>query len=84
MGVQNIHLATRLVRQSFVNTVIKSDLSVCGVVESWLKGSSGIMDAELFGTDWVWFGKERQGRTEQGLNGSNARRLGPSNLREIQ
>ena len=42
VGAQNIHLINRTVRQSFVNTVMKSDLSVCGVVESWLKDSSSI------------------------------------------
>ena len=67
VGVQNIHLASRTTRQSFVSTVKESKLSVCGVVESWLKGSSNIMDAELFGSDWVWFGKDRMKRKGGGL-----------------
>ena len=67
VGVQNIHLASRTTRQSFVNTVKESKLFVCGVVESWLKGSSNIMDAELFGSDWVWLGKDRMKRKGGGL-----------------
>ena len=66
VGVQNIHLTSRTTRQSFVNTVKESKLFVCGVVESWLKGSSNIMDAELFGSDWVWL-KDRMKRKGGGL-----------------
>ena len=42
-------------------------LGLCGVVESWLKNSSEVMDSELLGTEWIWVGKDRKGRRGGGL-----------------
>ena len=56
---------------------MKSDLSVCGVVESWLKDSSSVMDAELYGTEWQWFGCDRQSRRGGGLGYLVRRALKP-------
>ncbi len=77
MAVQNIHLVNGFVRQAFVNIVKESDLSVCGVVETWMKNKCEIMQGELFGTEWEWFGKGRIGRRGGGLGFMVRRELKP-------
>lgn len=62
----NIHLRKASKRQLFLKAV-RDCLDVCGVVESWLQESSNIMDAELYSTEWCWFGKDRKGRRGGGL-----------------
>ena len=47
------------------------------MVESWLKDSSSVMDAELYGTEWQWFGCDRQSRRGGGLGYLVKRALKP-------
>jgi hypothetical protein len=47
--------------------VRESNLCVCGVVESFLKDSKNIMEAELYGSEWCWIGKIEKAVEEVGL-----------------
>jgi hypothetical protein len=68
MGVLNIHLVNKVKRQLFVKAIMeKSELSICGVVESWLVDSAGMMEAEIYGTEWMWLGRGRKGKKGGGL-----------------
>ena len=73
VGTLNIHLANRWKRQQFIKVVCGSDgkdlvgLDVCGVTESWLQDSAGIMNLELRDSQWHWFGKDRKRARGGGL-----------------
>ena len=67
MGVLNIHLRDVVKRQSFLKAVVNLNLVLCGVVESWLKNSKELMDAELLNTEWAWYGLDRKRRWGGGL-----------------
>ena len=63
----NIHLCDTIKRKVFLQTVINLNLVLCGVVEAWVKNSQQVMDAEVFGTEWSWFGLDRKRRRGGGL-----------------
>ena len=50
------------------------NLTVCGVVESWLREGRYYMDNELSGSDFVWIGKDRPRRRKGGGIGFLVRR----------
>jgi len=43
------------------------NLDVCGVAESGLVDRMYFMEAELYNSEWSWYGKERKGRRGGGL-----------------
>lgn len=63
----NIHLLDVIKRRLFLQAVVNLKLVLCGVVESWLKNSRAVMDAELVNTEWTWFGLDRKRRRGGGL-----------------
>ena len=77
MAVLNIHLVNIVKRQAFLKAISSSEVALCGIVESWLQDSSGVMDAELYGTEWVWFGKDRKGKKGGGIGFLARRSLKP-------
>ena len=79
IGCMNIHLANTWKRQSFKE--VKRKLDICGVVETWLRRSNETMEAELLGTDWVWVGKDRKGRSGGGLGLRGKKELSPKVLK---
>lgn len=64
----NVHLSDVVNRQRFLAAIKQgTNLSVCGVVESWLKNGSAVMAGELLGSEWKWYGKDRKGRVGGGV-----------------
>src|SRR5690242_3521321 len=64
LGVLNIHLSEAGKRQQFLKSVTELNLVLCGVVESWLRNSREVMEAELLilnGVGSAWTEKEGEG-----------------------
>ena len=81
VGSINMHLADEWKRRQILEVVTRrSQLQVCGVVESWLRRSNEVMEAELLGSDWIWVGKDRKGRRGGGIGILARKKLNPKLL----
>ena len=69
IGLINCHISNRDNLEKFLVAVSLMKLDICAVVESWFKGGEGEgrMEERLRGTDWVWMGRDREGRRGGGV-----------------
>ena len=68
VGCMNVHLVNEAKREAFIRMVDERlHLTVCGVVETWLKDEGVTMQEVLRGRKYSWFGKDRVGRRGGGI-----------------
>ena len=77
LGFRNIHLRKEDNRKKLMGLIQEAKLTVCGVVETWLKKKENLMESLLEGSEFIWLGKHRIGREGGGIGFVVSRRVKP-------